>query len=147
MNCERCGERTSVHMMSMFNTEDICMTCKRAERRHPRYAEACQAEEEAARRGDVNYPGIGLPDDLAGGGHHLLRGSEVDPERVVQPPRSPARPGANGVYHIVAEEETLCGRTCDGWHYPFRASGLGAVGVADKPFCTPCVAAYAAEEA
>jgi hypothetical protein len=28
MNCNRCGKETNVHMMSMFNTEEICMDCK-----------------------------------------------------------------------------------------------------------------------
>jgi hypothetical protein len=31
MNCNRCGKETSVHIMSMFNTEEICMDCKAAE--------------------------------------------------------------------------------------------------------------------
>ena len=55
------------------------------------------------------------------------------------------RPGANDVYHVAGKEETLCGRACAGWYYPFRASGLGTVDGADKTFCTPCVSAYAAE--
>jgi hypothetical protein len=146
MNCDRCGERTNVHIMSMFNTEDICMTCKRAERLHPRYEEARAAEDEAARRGNVNFPGIGLPTELVGGGHHLVRRVEVEPGRVVQPPRDPDRPGANGVCHIAGDEKTLCGLGCEEWHYPFCYSGLGAVDVTDKSFCTPCLTAYAEEE-
>lgn len=57
--CDRCGKETRSHIMSRFNTQDICMECNEAETKHPRYREACEAEEAAVRRGDYNFPGIG----------------------------------------------------------------------------------------
>jgi len=28
MTCDRCGKETSVHILSMFNEQDICIDCK-----------------------------------------------------------------------------------------------------------------------
>jgi len=44
--------------MSMFNTEIICMTCKKEERESSRYEEALAADQEAVRQGDYNFKGI-----------------------------------------------------------------------------------------
>lgn len=69
--CERCGAETSTTTGSMFNTEMICMACKRTERDHPLYPAARDAEHNAVKSGDYNFPGIGLPDDLKTiGGYH-----------------------------------------------------------------------------
>lgn len=57
--CDRCGKETRVRIMSVFNTDDICMECKEAEKKHPRYQYAREAEADAVRRGDYNFPGIG----------------------------------------------------------------------------------------
>lgn len=64
MKCERCGKETTTTMCSMFNTETICMACKERERKHPKYAEAREAERQAVLNGDYNFAGIGKPDDL-----------------------------------------------------------------------------------
>jgi hypothetical protein len=45
--------------MSMFNTQTICMECKEAEKKDPRYQEARAADEAAIRGGNFNFPGIG----------------------------------------------------------------------------------------
>ena len=58
-HCERCGEQTLSTVMSMFNTDQICLKCKEEESKHPRYKEAVEAEREAIRGGDFNFPGIG----------------------------------------------------------------------------------------
>lgn len=60
MNCNRCGKETNVHIMSMFNTEEICMDCKAAEEMRPDYKDAVATDEKAIRRGNYNFPGIGL---------------------------------------------------------------------------------------
>ena len=58
--CERCGEPLSGgHIMSVFNTDHICMVCKEEERMHPDYARARDAENEAVKNGNLNFPGIG----------------------------------------------------------------------------------------
>ena len=50
--------------MSVFNEQMICIACIATEQAHPRFPEALAAEEAAVRRGDMNFPGIGLPPDL-----------------------------------------------------------------------------------
>lgn len=64
--CARCGadlDKTGF-TMSMFNTDEICLACKAREKAHPDYRRAEQAEIEAVRRGERNFPGIGKPRDL-----------------------------------------------------------------------------------
>jgi len=60
MKCARCGKETSAHIMSMFNTEEICMDCKAVEELRPDYKDAVATENAAIRTGDRNFPGIGL---------------------------------------------------------------------------------------
>lgn len=68
--CDRCGQPPidNTTTMSKFNKQVICMPCKEKEQKHPKYRTACDAEEEAIRNGDFNYPGlfdrIGLPEGL-----------------------------------------------------------------------------------
>jgi len=59
-NCQRCGKPTIARIMSMFNTEEICMDRKDAEKQRPDYDEACRAEREALQRGDRYFAGFGL---------------------------------------------------------------------------------------
>ena len=64
--CPRCGaDLAGGRTMSRFNTDPICLACAAAERRHPDYARACEAELAALKAGDRNFQGIGLPPDLA----------------------------------------------------------------------------------
>ena len=58
--CDRCRKKTLFTSMSVFNTEIICNPCKYKEEKRPDFAEARKAEIEAVRRGDYNFPGIGL---------------------------------------------------------------------------------------
>ena len=64
MICERCNQKTDLHTMSFFNTQDICMTCVEKEKQHPKYAEAVQADVDEIKKGNMNFEGIGLPSDL-----------------------------------------------------------------------------------
>jgi hypothetical protein len=59
MKCERCRKETRTTIMSMFNTQTICMECKDAEEKDPLYKEARAADEAAIRRGDFNFRGVG----------------------------------------------------------------------------------------
>lgn len=68
MTCDRCGRETGAYTMSMFNTDTICMDCKRREKAHPSYAKAEEADQDEIRNGNFNFPGIGCPPDLLGGG-------------------------------------------------------------------------------
>lgn len=60
--CQRCDTKTNTHIMSMFNTELICMGCKREETERPDYESARDAEMAEVRKGNYNFPGVG--DDL-----------------------------------------------------------------------------------
>lgn len=64
-HCDRCGAQTQVTTMSYFNTETICLACDERERAHPTFEHAQAVEREAVRAGDHNFPGVGLPADLA----------------------------------------------------------------------------------
>lgn len=58
--CDRCHKDTNVKIVSMFNTEEICLDCKDEEKKRPDYDAAVKAEEAAVRAGDFNFKGIGL---------------------------------------------------------------------------------------
>jgi hypothetical protein len=64
--CARCAEEFagSGSIMSVFNTDQICLECKQKEEAHPDYEKARKAEAAAVSRGDYNYAGIGKPADL-----------------------------------------------------------------------------------
>lgn len=60
-NCERCHKPTNgITIMSMFNEQVICMTCKNEERQRPDYDKALQADIEEIKKGNYNFKGIGL---------------------------------------------------------------------------------------
>ena len=65
MKCPRCNQESIASTMSIFNTEIVCLECKGKEENHPKHDEARAAELAAVRAGDLNFPGIGLPPDLA----------------------------------------------------------------------------------
>ena len=50
--------------MSFFCEQLCCVPCLLKERQHPQFPRAVAAEEQAVRRGDMNFGGIGLPPDL-----------------------------------------------------------------------------------
>jgi hypothetical protein len=60
VECQRCHKHTLATIMSMFNTEEICMECKEAEKQRPDYDAAVKADEAAIRSGDFNFKGISL---------------------------------------------------------------------------------------
>ncbi len=64
MKCERCFMPNNVSKMSIFNTQMICPECQKKEEAHPDFNKAKQAELDAVKRGDYNFPGIGLPTNL-----------------------------------------------------------------------------------
>ena len=49
-NCERCRKETNITTMSMFNTQTICMNCKKIEKEDPRYDEAVKADHEEIKK-------------------------------------------------------------------------------------------------
>lgn len=67
--CDRCQEPTNTLIMSMFNTEMICPKCKKREKQSPMYEQAVAADIAQIKKGNYNFPGIGLPDDLKNAAH------------------------------------------------------------------------------
>ena len=58
-HCDRCGgSLESGRIMSMFNTQCICMECAGKEKERPDYREALEADHEEIRKGNYNYKGI-----------------------------------------------------------------------------------------
>jgi len=63
--CDRCNHSTNnITIMSKFNKDIICMPCKEDERNHPDYKKASDEELAECKKGNYNFEGIGLPDDL-----------------------------------------------------------------------------------
>lgn len=58
--CHRCYASIRVSIMSKLNTDILCMACKDDEKCLPSYEAGDIAEIEAVRRGDYNFPGVGL---------------------------------------------------------------------------------------
>ena len=63
MICDRCEKETTMHTMSMMNTDSICMDCKKIERKHPLYEYASSKERQEFQKGNFNYGGAfyGVP--------------------------------------------------------------------------------------
>lgn len=60
VTCDRCGAKVATSVVSYFNTDELCMACKDDERHAPGYVRAVEMENDAVRRGDYNYEGMGL---------------------------------------------------------------------------------------
>ena len=58
-NCQRCYKPTDGYTMSMFDVALICFNCRDGEKNHPDYLQAVEAENDAVKRGEFNFPGIG----------------------------------------------------------------------------------------
>lgn len=62
--CDRCKKPVKALRMSWFNTDMCCEACLSKEKRHPDFNKAKQAVYDAEKNGDMNFKGIGKPDDL-----------------------------------------------------------------------------------
>lgn len=62
--CDRCKKDSNVTTGSYFNEEMICPDCRDKESKHPLYAKAKEEELKEVQKGNYNFKGIGLPDDL-----------------------------------------------------------------------------------
>jgi hypothetical protein len=57
--CDRCGkDLKGGRIMSMFNTDCICLDCKDKERYEAEYQKAVEAEREEIKKGNYNFKGI-----------------------------------------------------------------------------------------
>ena len=58
-SCDRCGASLeNGRIMSMFNTDCICLVCKEKEKSRQDYPAAVKAEHDAVKKGNSNYKGI-----------------------------------------------------------------------------------------
>ncbi|MBU9723112.1 MULTISPECIES: gamma-glutamylcyclotransferase [Bacillaceae] len=58
-HCDRCGgSLKGGRIMSMYNTDCLCMTCKDKESKQDDYDEAVKADHEEIKKGNYNYKGI-----------------------------------------------------------------------------------------
>lgn len=62
--CERCKHPTHTTTMSYFNTQMICTSCDTKERQHPEFERAQKIELQQCLQGNLNFEGVGLPEDL-----------------------------------------------------------------------------------
>jgi hypothetical protein len=60
MKCDRCGGNSLAYTCSYFNVEMLCFDCKNDEKGAPNYQKAYDAETEAVRNRNFNFPGIGI---------------------------------------------------------------------------------------
>lgn len=59
--CDRCGGTLEGgRIMSMYNEQCICMTCKKEERKRADYKNALDAERAEVEKGNYNFKGVGL---------------------------------------------------------------------------------------
>ena len=59
-HCDRCGgSLKNGRIMSMFNTDCICIKCKREERAREDYSFASESEQEEVKKGNHNFKGVG----------------------------------------------------------------------------------------
>ena len=63
--CQRCGTDCREFTFSFFNVQMICGDCRVEEQAHSSYAYAKKIEWENVRQGNLNFRGIGLPEDLS----------------------------------------------------------------------------------
>ena len=65
MTCDRCGsENKKMLFISVFNTQNICVNCKDKEEKHNDFLKATRANRAEEARGNYDFEGIGLPEDL-----------------------------------------------------------------------------------
>ena len=58
--CDRCGNDLGpARIMSMYNTDIICMSCKEKERKRSDYKTAQNADIAEIKKGNYNFAGIG----------------------------------------------------------------------------------------
>ncbi|MEY4571501.1 MAG: hypothetical protein RLZ10_712 [Bacteroidota bacterium] len=63
-NCDRCHQPTNGRtIMSMYNEDIICMTCKESEKKRDDYKKAVEADIAEIKKGNYNYEGIGYNDE------------------------------------------------------------------------------------
>jgi hypothetical protein len=61
-NCDRCGTTLAgkTRIMSMYNNDCLCLDCKQKETERPDYKTASDADVNEIKKGNYNFPGIGL---------------------------------------------------------------------------------------
>lgn len=63
MKCERCNKKANAWRFSWFNLDRLCSECYELESKHPDYQRARDMEHLEVVAGNLNYKGIGLPEN------------------------------------------------------------------------------------
>ncbi len=58
IKCQRCRKETITVIMSIFNTELICLKCKEEETKYSDYKLAMKVESDEVNKGNNNFKGI-----------------------------------------------------------------------------------------
>lgn len=65
MICDRCGNKDKkLLFISVFNLDSICVCCKEEEEKHNEYSKAIRVNRAEEAKGNYDFEGIGLPEDL-----------------------------------------------------------------------------------
>lgn len=65
MTCERCQKNNAkLLFLSVFNEQQICLSCKEKEEQHRDYKKALLEIQKEEKKGNYEFKGIGLPEDL-----------------------------------------------------------------------------------
>lgn len=59
-HCDRCGKKLTSRIMSMYNTDCICLDCKDEEMKRDDYKKALDSDIAEIKKGNYNFNGIGL---------------------------------------------------------------------------------------
>lgn len=61
-NCDCCHTSLEgkARIMSMYNDDCLCPDCKEEEKKRPDYQKAVDAENAEIKKGNYNFPGIGI---------------------------------------------------------------------------------------
>lgn len=84
VKCERCGKEDNFRSGSFFVHQMCCMDCLELERLHPLYQKAKVVEHEQVVKGNFNFEGIGIPQDLADLYNPFETPVKILPQRLVQ---------------------------------------------------------------
>ena len=63
-SCDRCNKKIHIQRKSMFNNDMICQGCQLLEKEHTQFEKARDAVIDSISRGDYEFEGIGLPENL-----------------------------------------------------------------------------------
>ncbi len=115
--CDRCGGSLSAgRIMSMYNDDCLCLECKEKETQRPDYNKAVEADHAEIRKGNYNFKGIGLKEEVMI--DDTVINTNINTDSTMRPvwqlPISGAENRGNAYihtsakYHCFVDNHTLC---------------------------------------